>query len=90
MSTLKLRPWVKVTLAVIITACVCATLFAWREKVRDEARREVEEYKMCILDQHYTHGWIVRSDCSLNWKYLDTQAGFEYYQVGYDLYLSTK
>lgn len=94
MRTLRLRPWVKVALAIIVVtgmvALACARISAWREEAREAERLEVEEYKACIMDQHKSHGWIVRSDCSYKWRTLDEKAGFTYEQRGYDIYLSTK
>lgn len=51
---------------------------------------DVEEYKACILEQHETRGYIVRSECSSMWRELDLLADLKYVQVGRDIYLSVE
>ena len=52
-----------------------------------QEQKEVETYKQCILEQSQKQGWIVRSNCSNNYKELDSKANLQYIQKGSNIYL---
>ena len=52
-----------------------------------QEQKEVETYKQCILEQSQKQGWIVRSNCSNNYKELDRKANLQYIQKGSNIYL---
>lgn len=52
-----------------------------------QEQKEVETYKQCILEQSQEQGWIVRSNCSNNYKELDSKANLQYIQKGLNIYL---
>ena len=52
-----------------------------------QEQKEVETYKQCILEQSQKQGWIVRSNCSNNYKELDSKANLQYIQKGLNIYL---
>ena len=52
-----------------------------------QEQKEVETYKQCILEQSRKQGWIVRSNCSNNYKELDSKANLQYIQKGSNIYL---
>ena len=52
-----------------------------------QEQKEVETYKQCILEQSQKQGWIVRSNCSSNYKELDSKANLQYIQKGLNIYL---
>lgn len=52
-----------------------------------QEQKEVETYKECILEQSQKQGWIVRSNCSNNYKELDSKANLQYIQKGLNIYL---
>ena len=52
-----------------------------------QEQKEVETYKQCILEQSQKQGWIVRSNCSNNYKELDNKANLQYIQKGLNIYL---
>lgn len=83
----------KIYVIIFIIALVCGGL-AFIHEVKAELetqaiqeKKAVEEYKQCILDQSESHGWVVRSSCSNNYKILDTKANLEYVQKGTNIYL---
>ena len=52
-----------------------------------QLQQEAQAYKQCIQEQSDTQGYIIRSECSTNYKYLDQYLNLEYTQKGYDIYL---
>lgn len=52
-----------------------------------QEQKEVETYKQCILEQSQKQDWIVRSNCSNNYKELDSKANLQYIQKGLNIYL---
>lgn len=52
-----------------------------------QEQKKVETYKQCILEQSQKQGWIVRSNCSNNYKELDSKANLQYIQKGLNIYL---
>ena len=52
-----------------------------------QEQKEIETYKQCILEQSQKQGWIVRSNCSNNYKELDSKANLQYIQKGSNIYL---
>lgn len=95
MTTLKLkREWCLVLGIMIGGAAMLAgvSLGNWLATQREEVNREyherVEKYVSCIREQDETRGWIIRSECSSDWKELDHESGLTYHQVGRDLYLN--
>ena len=52
-----------------------------------QEQKEVKTYKQCILEQSQKQGWIVRSNCSNNYKELDSKANLQYIQKGSNIYL---
>ena len=52
-----------------------------------QEQKEIETYKQCILEQSQKQGWIVRSNCSNNYKELDSKANLQYIQKGLNIYL---
>lgn len=55
--------------------------------VNKQTEEMVNDYKTCIQEQSNGKGYIIRSQCSMNYKQLDKQADIEYTQKGKDLYL---
>lgn len=53
----------------------------------EKAQTEVNNYKQCIYNQHKQKGYIIRSECSLNWQVLDKKANIKYKQIKKDIYL---
>lgn len=74
-------------LVLVILLGVCLVIKHLDNLGKEQHKKDVEEYRQCIIDQSEKQGWIIRSYCSLNYSQLDKEAGLEYTQSGYDLYL---
>lgn len=72
---------------VLLVVMLVVLLVMGVKNVQKQNEQKVQEYKMCILEQSEQRGWIIRSECSMNYQVLDQKAGLEYTQNGYDLYL---
>ena len=72
---------------VLLVVMLVVLLVMGVKTVQKQNEQRVQEYKMCILKQSEQRGWIIRSECSMNYQVLDQKAGLEYTQNGYDLYL---
>ena len=72
---------------VLLVVMLVLLLVMGVKNVQKQNEQRVQEYKMCILEQSEQRGWIIRSECSMNYQVLDQKAGLEYTQNGYDLYL---
>ena len=72
---------------VLLVVMLVVLLVIGVKNVQKQNEQRVQEYKMCILEQSEQRGWIIRSECSMNYQVLDQKAGLEYTQNGYDLYL---
>ena len=88
---IKLKKWVKVVIGGIVGIVLLSILISainnLQEQARQEEQQRVQEYKTCIMEQSKTQGWIIRSECSKDYKELDKKANIEYEQVGYDLFV---
>ena len=76
------------TLAVISAIVMIVMVKEASDRIDAEKKAELDAYVACVLEQDAKYGWIVRSDCSPNWRALDAKAGFTYTQRGYDIYLN--
>lgn len=76
---------------IIISTAIVGTLLIANTISHNIANKQLEQeaqaYKQCIQEQSDTQGYIIRSYCSKNYKYLDQYLKLEYIQKGYDLYL---
>ena len=72
---------------VLLVVMLVVLLVIGVKNIQKQNKQRVQEYKMCILEQSEQRGWIIRSECSMNYQVLDKKAGLEYTQNGYDLYL---
>ena len=71
-----------------ITVASLITLNTIAHNISDkQLQQEAQAYKQCITKQSDTQGYIIRSECSINYKQLDKIANIGYIQKGYDLYL---
>lgn len=75
-------------LAVIALMLMAVMIKSASDRVDAEKKAELDAYVACVLDQDARQGWIVRNECSANWRVLDAKAGFTYTQRGYDIYLN--
>lgn len=91
MKRLKLKSWVIPTIEVIALAIIVLVgVSSLKTKAEEEHQNTLNEYYSCIMEQHNTQGWIVRSACSYAYAQYDRELGLEYTQVGYDVYLANK
>ena len=97
MTTLKLkREWclvlgIMIGGAAMLAGCAFGSWLAAEEKEVNQVYHErVEKYVSCIREQDETRGWIIRSECSSDWKELDRESGLTYTQVGRDLYINSE
>lgn len=76
---------------IITTAILIATYSIGSTIINNQYQKQLQqqakEYKQCIQQQSQTQGYIIRSQCSNNYKQLDKIANMQYKQVNYDLYL---
>ena len=72
---------------VVATLVVINTIKTNINDYKQQEINEIKEYQQCIYNQHKEQGYIIRSNCSTNWKALDQKANIEYKQVKMDLYL---
>ena len=80
----KLKP----ILIATITAASLITINSVAHNISDkQLQQEAQAYKQCILKQSQTQGYIIRSECSSNYKQLDEIANLKYKQIKLDLYL---
>lgn len=75
-------------IAVLALMLIAVMIKSASDRIDAEEKAELDAYKACIMEQDAKYGWIVRSDCSSNWRTLDAKAGFTYTQRGYDIYLN--
>lgn len=54
---------------------------------QEQEQKEIKQYTQCIKEQSKQHGYIIRSNCSSNYEYLDEKANLHYKQINKDLYL---
>lgn len=77
---------------ILTTIISLATILTYNHIMSSIANKQIQQeaqtYKQCIIEQSETRGWIIRSECSLNYKQLDQTANLKYIQKGYDLYLT--
>ena len=87
----RLKKWVKVVIGgivgIVLLSILISTINNLQEQARQKELNEIKEYQQCIYDQHKEQSYIIRSNCSSNWKILDKKANIEYKQVKMDLYL---
>lgn len=72
-----------ISIAVAITYNIILNTYSDKQ-----LQQEAAKYKQCIQQQSDTRGWIIRSECSSNYRILDEVAQIQYTQIGYDLYLT--
>ena len=77
----------KVLLVVMVVVLLVMGVKNIQKQNEQREQQRVQEYKMCILEQSEQRGWIIRSECSMDYQILDQKAGLEYTQSGYNLYL---
>ena len=71
-----------------ITVASLITLNTIAHNISDkQLQQEAQAYKQCITKQSDTQGYIIRSECSSNYKQLDKIANLKYKQIKLDLYL---
>lgn len=75
-------------IAVLALMLIAVMIKSASDRIDAEEKAELDAYVQCVLDQDAAQGWIVRSECSANWRALDAKAGFTYTQRGYDFYLN--
>lgn len=73
------------TLLIVGTITIGYTIL--NNQYQKQLQQEAQAYKECITKQSETQGWIIRSECSTNYKQLDQTTNLKYIQKGYDLYL---
>lgn len=87
----RLKKWVKVVISgivgIVLLSILISAISNLQEQARQKEQQRVQEYKTCIMEQSKTQGWIIRSQCSMDYKELDKKANIEYKQVGYDLFI---
>ena len=53
-----------------------------------QEQKALANYKTCILKQDKEQGYIIRSECSLDYKKYDEMLGFKYFETSrHNLYL---
>lgn len=85
---MKLKEMVQVILIISMIA-ISYMLVSNRINYNNELKeqREIKQYTQCIKEQSKQHGYIIRSNCSSNYEYLDEKANLHYKQINKDLYL---
>lgn len=83
----RLKKWVKVVIGGIVGIVLLNNLVSTINNLQEQELNEIKEYQQCIYNQHKEQSYIIRSNCSSNWKTLDKKANIEYKQVKMDLYL---
>lgn len=74
-----------ITAAIVAAYTITTTII--NNQYNKQLNKQAQEYKQCILQQSQTQGYIIRSECSNNYKQLDKIANIKYKQINYDLYL---
>ena len=76
---------------ILTTIISLATILTYNHIMSSIANKQIQQeaqaYKQCILEQSQTQGYIIRSECSSNYKQLDEIANLKYKQIKLDLYL---
>ena len=79
-----------ISFIIVFIILLCNTINTIKEYQKTQTEKqqtEVNNYKQCIYNQHKQKGYIIRSECSLNWRTLDQKANIKYKQIKMDLYL---
>lgn len=79
-----------ISFIIVFIILLCNTINTIKEYQKTQTEKqqtEVNNYKQCIYNQHKQKGYIIRSECSLNWRILDQKANIKYKQIKKDIYL---
>lgn len=77
------------TIGTLITGCTILNnqIKTQHRQYQEQLQQEAKAYKQCIIQQSETQGYIIRSECSNNYKQLDQITGLKYKQIKLDIYL---
>ena len=79
------RKTIITTLLIVGTITIGYTIL--NNQAQAQLQQQAEAYKQCIIQQSETQGYIIRSECSTNYKQLDQITNLKYKQIKLDLYL---